>query len=158
MVLLFSGRSHSNEVPFFNRGALPEPTRLALPRLCQVKRRASISVSPFLVLYRQPHLLTREAFVSVAPLLTSHKCTSSLCRGPVTSAEHAYLFLHLFFFFFLLKKSQIVFVPQLNQSMNSFQIPPYILLYLNRFVMCIAYFSFLLWFLFRGFLKQFSPH
>lgn len=134
------------------------PSRADSPRLCQVQRRASIFVSLFLVLYRQPHLLSREAFLSRWPLCWPLTNALPLCVGvPVTSAEHAYLFLHLFLFF-LNKKSQIFSVPQLNESMNSFKIPPpYILLYLNRFVMCIAYFSFLLWFLFRGFLKLFSP-
>lgn len=76
---LLLGLHIQNEVPFFKRGALQELTRLVFARR---QRRASIFVPLFLVLYPQPHLLMREAFVSVAPLLTSLKCTSSLCRGP----------------------------------------------------------------------------
>lgn len=97
MLPLFSGRSHSNEVPFFNRGARQEPTSLASTR---PKGRASVLVSLVLVLYRQPHLLTREAFLSRWPLCRPLTNALPLCVGvPVTSAEHAYLFLHFFFFF-----------------------------------------------------------
>lgn len=153
---LFSGRSHSNEVPFFNRGALQEQTRLVFARF----NGEHPFLSPCSWFCTDSHTSWRGRHLSRWPLCWPLTNALPLCAGVLmTSAEHAYLlFLHLFFVLFFFN-SQTVFVPHINESMYSFQIPPpYILLYLNRFVMCIAYFSFLLWLLFQGFLKAVFPH
>lgn len=135
-----------------------EPFQSRTPRLRQAKGRASAVCLPLPGFVPAALPLDQGGLsASVAPLLTSHKRTSFCVEVPVTSAEPLTSFYTSFLFSFKIKKSQIVSVPQLNESMNSFLIPPpYIWLYLTRFVMCTAYFS-SFGGSFQGFLRLFPP-